>query len=181
MQEFWLVIRKISAWYRNFIMRKLTPQRIKNASCFILIGIILMVFLSCTKNTEEDDKLFIKNVIITYTTELEKTYINFELNLLPQITTKNELKRIDAVVQVLKRNNEKFHMSIEKLVISSIHLKSKFEAESDTLETWKYTSLPLSESKASHKTKIQKYNVHYLLAKEHGNWKIDKVQMHPAN
>lgn len=162
-------------------MSKITPHKMKYACCFVLIIMILMVLSACTQNTREDDKLFIKNIIVTYTTELEKTYTNFELNLLPQITTKNELKRIDTLVQVLKRNNEKLHLSIEKIIINSIHLKSKNEAESDTMETWKYTSLPLSTSKTSHKTKIQKYNVHYLLAKEQGNWKIDKVQMHPID
>jgi hypothetical protein len=142
---------------------------------------LLWIFPSCSSSNKEDDKLLIKNIIITYTTELEKTYKNFELNLLPQITTKNEIKRIETLLQVLKRNKENLPFSIEKLIINEIHLKSKNEAESDTIEIWKYSSLPLSSSKASHKTKIQKYNVHYIFFKEQGIWKIDQVQMHPIN
>jgi ARC6-like, IMS domain len=145
---------------------------------YVIVILLLLSFVSCNQNAKEDERLLIKNVIISYATELEKSYQNYDLNLLPQITTKNELKRIEALIQVLRRNKQHLSLSVEKLQIEAIHFKSRNEAESDTMETWKYSSLPMSSANSSSKPTIQKYNVHYSFQKEQGIWKIDKVQMH---
>jgi len=155
----------------NFKKHYLTQLIIKSKYFLMLLPMIIIV--ACVNTYDEKEIDIIKKTVALYANELSKSYQNHQLNLLPNITTEEELERLNTLIHVINKKNEPLMFSLSKISFHNVEIINSLNATSKTEELW----IKHYSSKNSYKKESYLYLVSYTLKKERGIWKVDKVKM----
>ncbi len=140
-------------------------------SAGLIFGFLLLIGCGVNKNEEEA-----KNFVQNYCSILQLTYARADLNVLAQVTTEKELKKVFPVIQALKATGNIMKTEVLEFNIKKAKVKDD-SAIVRTHERWRYWWEDGNTGSITKPKNEETYNLEYHLIKErNGQWKVDFIK-----
>lgn len=140
----------------------------------ITASLLLVIVLLCgcgANKAEQEAQAFVQD----YCSILQDAYARADLNVVCQMATQNEVKKLVPVIQVLKATENSMKTEIKQFKIKKAKV-SDDQATVRTSERWRYWWVDQKSGSVTKPEREESYDLEYNLLKVNGRWRLDHVK-----
>jgi len=115
------------------------------------------------------------NAVQNYCSILQMTYDRADLNILAQVTTDKEIKKVFPVIQALNATGNSMKTEIVEFKIQKAKVATD-KATVQTAEKWRYWWEDRKTGTITKPKSEESYRLEYNLVKNNGQWKVDCIR-----
>lgn len=142
----------------------------------VLIIIFLVAILnSCDLSLSNEKE--IKDTILKYNHALMEAYEREEFDVLKDVTTEREFKKVVVYIQSYAAAGEKIRAIPKEIKIKKIKKIDKIKVEAITNEKWRYERLELDTGRNLVPETLYEYEMRYEIIKENDKWKVATLKI----
>lgn len=140
-------------------------------------GFIILIVILNACGLSWTEKKEIKDTILKYNHALMKAYETEDFELLKDITTEREFKKVTVYIQSYAAAGEKIRAILKDIKIKAVKKRDERTVDAITFEKWQYQRIERDTGKTLVPDTLYEYEMGYELIKEDNKWKVAALKV----